>query len=305
MTAGRPSLKLLAKTSLLDCGIGLAILLISARCIAIGASPRSIPRAQKPTQSQAAPSASSDTAAAGKRIFATTCAGCHGLDGRGGERGPNIATRAEVRRLSDADISRVIEDGSPSKKMPGFGRSLNDAKIHAIIVYVRSLQGNTDTSALPGNSDAGKSLFFDKVGCAECHMVEGAGGFLGKDLSVYAAGRPASEVREAITNPNKNLEPRDRAVSVVTHNGEKFTGLARNEDNFSLQLQTPDGAFHLFLKSDVERIEHRPVSLMPADYGSKLSARELNDLVSFLLRTSQSKKSQTSHSSDPKNDDDN
>jgi cytochrome c oxidase cbb3-type subunit 3 len=254
---------------------------------------------------QSPSAANSETVAAGKAIFATTCAGCHGLDGRGGERGPNIVTRPETRRLSNADITHVIEDGSPSKKMPGFGRSLNDAKIHAIILYVRSLQGTENAAAMPGDADEGKSIFFGKASCSECHMVDGAGGFLGSDLTVYALGRPAGEVREAIANPNKNLEQRDRAVSVVTRSGEKFTGLARNEDNFSLQLQTPDGAFHLFMKSDLERIERLPGSPMPADYSKRLSAREMNDLVSFLLRSAQSKESQASHASGHKKDDDN
>ncbi|PYU85142.1 MAG: hypothetical protein DMG51_09405, partial [Acidobacteria bacterium] len=32
-------------------------------------------------------------AADGRKLFDSVCATCHGLDGRGGERGPNIATR--------------------------------------------------------------------------------------------------------------------------------------------------------------------------------------------------------------------
>ena len=262
------------------------------------------PKSQEQDQRKAAASAAPKAVAAGKTIFATTCAGCHGLDGRGGERGPDIATRAEVRRMSDAEISSTIEDGSPSKKMPGFGASLNDSKIHAIIAYLRSLQGNQSTPVLPGNPDAGKSLFFGKAGCGECHMVDGSGGFFGDDLSVYARGRSVSEIRDAVANPNANLEPRDRLVVVLTRSGEDFTGLARNEDNFSLQLQTPDGTFHLFMKSDLERVEHRLESPMPADYGSRLSAREMNDLVSFLLRNAQSKESQTSHGADRKTHDD-
>src|SRR6266849_6171477 len=44
----------------------------------------------KPVQSGSA------LVAEASKTFAATCAGCHGLDGRGGERGPNIATRQEV-----------------------------------------------------------------------------------------------------------------------------------------------------------------------------------------------------------------
>src|ERR1700756_3164662 len=56
----------------------------------------------------------------GKQTFASTCAGCHGLDGRGGERAPSIAERARVQRFSDAQISHIIENGVPGTGMPAF-----------------------------------------------------------------------------------------------------------------------------------------------------------------------------------------
>src|SRR3984957_1711549 len=56
-----------------------------------------------------APSQQDDAAA--RQIFAGTCAGCHGLDGRGAERGPNIATRVEVRRRSDEELLRILRNG--------------------------------------------------------------------------------------------------------------------------------------------------------------------------------------------------
>jgi hypothetical protein len=55
-----------------------------------------------------------------------------------------------------------------------------------------------------------------------------------------------------------------------------------------LQLQSLDGTFHFFLKSDIERLEYN--SLMPVDYASRLSARDLDDLVSYLI--SSAKKSE-------------
>ncbi len=112
---------------------------------------------------------------------------------------------------------------------------------------------------------------------------------MGSDLTEYARTHSISEIRDAITNPNKDLDPRKRIAVVITLDGEKFTGIARNEDNFSLQLQSSDGTFHLFLKSDLQKIAFQPESLMPSDYGSRLSSYELNDLISFLMRTARSK----------------
>jgi hypothetical protein len=63
-------------------------------------------------------------------------------------------------------------------------------------------------------------------------------------------------------------------------------GLIRNEDNFSVQFQTEDGSFHLFQKSELRSLELRENSLMPTDYGERLSAGELDDLASYLITAS-------------------
>ncbi|MGA8103900.1 MAG: c-type cytochrome [Candidatus Acidiferrales bacterium] len=242
-----------------------------------------------PQQRSAPKTASPVALQTGKRIWTTSCAGCHGLDGRGAEHAPNIVTKPEAFHLSDAEIFRIVSDGSPSMAMPSFGSSLDESKIAAVVNYLRTLQGGQRSESLPGDPQAGESLFHGKAGCAACHMAGTAGGFMGSDLTEYARTHPVSEIRDAITNPNKDLDPHKRAAVVITRDGEKFMGIARNEDNFSLQLQTNDGTFHLFLKSDLQKFEYRSESLMPNDYGSRLSSRELNDLISFLMRTARSK----------------
>jgi putative heme-binding domain-containing protein len=115
-------------------------------------------------------------------------------------------------------------------------------------------------------------------------MVNGEGGFLGSDLTSYASRLPADEIRSAIADPNRNLDPRRQTVVVTFADGTTNTGIARNEDNFSLQLQTADGAFHSFVKSDLRSMEHQPRSLMPADYGTSLSPAEIDDIVSYLMK---------------------
>ncbi len=225
----------------------------------------------------------------GRKTFESVCSSCHGLDGRGGARGPNIATRAEAQRLSDEETLHILRAGIPAAGMPAFG-SLGMAKIKALLSYLRTLQGGNKVASVPGDSQRGKSVFFGKAGCAKCHMINGAGGFLGADLSSYGSNVSMEEIRSAITDPNKDLDPQARTVLVTTRQGRHFTGIARNEDNFSLQLQSVDGTFHLLAKSDLEHIEYQPKSLMPSDYGSVLGASELDDLVSYLLSTARTTK---------------
>jgi cytochrome c oxidase cbb3-type subunit III len=226
--------------------------------------------------------AGSERANAGKQIFATTCAACHGLDGRGGERGPDISRRQEVQRLSDKALLQVVREGVPATAMPAFG-SLGVARIHAVVRYLRSLQGPTAAADLSGDPKHGKALFFGQSRCSQCHMVKGEGGFIASDLSSYANTQSAADIRNAITDPNRNLDPRKRTVIVTTADGRTLTGIARNEDNFSLQLQTADGALHLLNRSEFRSIEYQSRSFMSDDYGSRLSRQDLDDLVSYLV----------------------
>lgn len=113
--------------------------------------------------------------------------------------------------------------------------------------------------------------------------MSGKGGFIASDLSAFGRTHSAEEIRRAITSPAESSK--GNVVTVVkTSNGQQFSGVVRNEDNFSLQLQTLDGGFRLLLKSDVESVVRKTDALMPSDYATTLSAAEIDDLVSFLVR---------------------
>ena len=118
-------------------------------------------------------------------------------------------------------------------------------------------------------------------------MVSGQGGFFGQDLTAYATTRGADDIRAGIVTPDRNLDPRRGSATVVLADSTTLSGMARNEDNFSLQLQTPDGVFHLLNKSDIKDLTYAGRSPMPSDYGATLSPVEINDLVSFLLHAAE------------------
>src|SRR5437667_4315779 len=264
------------------CAVIVAVLFAACALLVPAGAQRGNPAARKNRLGRSA-------AADGRRIFESVCATCHGLDGRGGERGPNVATRAEVQQLSDADTLRILQAGIPAAGMPAFS-ALGVPKLLAVMGYLRILQGGSKVASIPGDPQRGKSLFFGKAGCVNCHTINGAGGFLGADLSSYGSNVSIEEIRSAITDPDKDMDPRARTVLATTREGRQFTGIARNEDNFSLQLQSLDGTFHLFAKSDLEHLEYQPKSLMPQDYGSVLSRAELDDLMSYLLRVARAAK---------------
>jgi len=217
----------------------------------------------------------------GRLLFESNCAGCHGLDGRGGEKGPNIATRPEISRRSDDEILAILRHGIPSSGMPAFSR-LGDAKLQVVVRHLRSLQGLNGKTEIAGNAGEGRKLFFKDGGCATCHMINGAGGFLGSDLSNDGAVMSVAEMSEQITNHDQS--PRARTIEVSTRDGRKLSGFARNEDNFSLQLQTPDGKFHFLDKSTVVNVDYSPAA-SAVDAEEKLTKSDLDALISFLVIT--------------------
>jgi cytochrome c oxidase cbb3-type subunit III len=216
----------------------------------------------------------------GQQIFESRCAGCHGLDGRGGERAPDIATSEKTQRRSDDELSRIIAGGVPGKGMPAFaslGSSLKN-----VVAYLRQLQGKNVSAKFPGDAKRGRELFYGKPRCSECHAIAGSGGFIAPELSGFGANRSVDQILQAIVRPASTNRFGGKMI-VKTLDGKEYSGVVRNEDNFSLQLQTLAGAFLLFQKSELAGFSRQPDSLMPADYATTLNRDELNDLVSFLM----------------------
>src|SRR5262245_40880759 len=48
-----------------------------------------------------------------KQTYESVCAACHGLDARGSERGPDIASRPEVVLKTDAELRQILANGKP------------------------------------------------------------------------------------------------------------------------------------------------------------------------------------------------
>jgi cytochrome c oxidase cbb3-type subunit 3 len=219
---------------------------------------------------------------AGRRTFESSCAPCHGLNGKGGEHAPDIATRPEILRLSDSGTLKVLREGKPQAGMPPFAR-LGAAKLSDILVYLRFLQGKRETPTVMVDAEKGKEVFFGKASCSECHMVHGSGGFLGPDLSDYGASHSADDIRSTIVSADKRPGVRKGLAKATTRDGRKISGLVRNEDNLSVQLQAQDGTFYSLEKYDLSELVVDSEPLMSDSYGSKLSKSELDQLVGYLL----------------------
>jgi PQQ-dependent dehydrogenase (methanol/ethanol family) len=227
----------------------------------------------------------------GASLFRANCAPCHGFGAKGGGRGPNLTSGRWTHGSSDADIFRTISQGVPGTDMPA--NAFEDSETWAIIAYIRSLSASGP--AVSGNPTTGEKIFWGRGGCSGCHMVSGSGGRLGPDLSRVGASRSVAYLIDSIREPSKDLsaglsDPNNHygvplvydTVTVVTAAGQSITGVAKNEDAFSVQLLDTHEELHLLLKTDLKSVTHEHKSLMPAYSREMLSDTDLNDLVAYL-----------------------
>lgn len=87
----------------------------------------------------------------GQRLFLgytkkeVNCARCHGLEGQGGNDGPNI--QGVFQKYDRDTILDIIEygKGEGEKQMPPFASHLTDEELQMLLRFVRSLQSDKST----------------------------------------------------------------------------------------------------------------------------------------------------------------
>ena len=217
--------------------------------------------------------------AAGQRIFDAQCAWCHGTGGSGGT-GPTLQRPALRHATNDASLVSIVRNGIPGTEMPGFALSLTDRMAWRTAAYVRSL-GHITARPLPGDVRRGASLY-EASGCASCHVVRGAGGVLGPDLTAIGALRGPAHLREALIDPAATHPPGYLVGRAVSRDGTEIRGIVLNEDVFWVLLRDPAGKVRALERAGLSRFEREPQATLMPSYATRLSAAELDDLVAYL-----------------------
>ena len=225
--------------------------------------------------SQATP----DDIAAGKRLFSTQCAWCHGTDGVGGS-GPSLQRVTLGHAASDTDLISILRNGIAGTEMPGFQWSLTDAMAWKTAAYVRSL-GRTTPEPVPGSAERGAAIY-DAKGCQACHILGGRGAALGPELTTIGALRGTSYLREAIVKPEAAKPPGFLVVRAAVRAGAGIRGIRVDEDAFWIHIRDAAGQLHVLEKKDLTQIEREPGGTLMPSYAATLTAAELDDLVAYL-----------------------
>ena len=160
---------------------------------------------------------------AGKTLFATTCANCHGAGGKGAI-GPALVDR----NLSFAVLSATILNGRIGTPMPPFKDGLDSKSLAAVMAYVQSITtgGTLPTEVVADPTEGGPSpsrpasqpeavgkeagfpargaaLFFDPTqmqACRACHSFADKGGPIGPDLALKP--KTPEQIYQSISRAN-------------------------------------------------------------------------------------------------------
>lgn len=180
----------------------------------------------------------------------------------------------------DRALHKVISEGL-EPEMPAAWQ-LTDREVANVGAYVRSL-GAVAQENLPGDANRGAQIFRAK-GCNGCHMVAGKGAGIGPELTAIGARRNAAYLRATVLKPADSLPEGFVWMAAITSGGETVRGIRMNEDTFTIQLKDGGGGFHSFRKSELRELRILNLQTPMPSYAGRLSAAELDDLVSYLAR---------------------
>jgi len=215
----------------------------------------------------------------GRKSFAAQCAGCHGADAQGTDRGPGLAANRRVRSRSAQQLRDFIRKGAAGSGMPAFALPVDE--LDALAALLLSLNAPAAESSTAGDPAAGKQFFLGQGQCASCHMVYGAGKAVGPDLSDVGNRMTVEEIQEALLRPGAHTAPGYELVTVKLRDGRTIRGFAKSRSNFDIGVQDLEGRFHSLQEGQVSTIEDEKQSLMQP---VKTSPDGLRDLIAYLGR---------------------
>jgi cytochrome c oxidase cbb3-type subunit 3 len=185
------------------------------------------------------------------------------------------------RASSDDEVIQIILTGIPGTAMPS-NDDFSNFEAQTIVAYLHYMASTARSTSAPGDAVQGRAIFEGKGECLNCHRVGDKGSHLGPDLTEIGTNRRLIELESSVLEPDAEILPENRFVRVVTRDGVTITGRLLNQDGFTVQLIDSRERLLSFQRSSLKEFAFIEKSPMPS-YQGKLSSRELEDLVSYLV----------------------
>ena len=147
------------------------------------------------------------------------------------------------------------------------------------IARIDQLLQNIDS----GDVTRGQKVFHSaKAACTACHRIAYLGGRVGPDLTRIGQIRTERDLLEAVLFPSASFVQSFEPVSVITTEGQIYSGVVRDDNGHTIVLQLDAQKQVRLLHSEIEEQRASPTSIMPAGLEKHLSDQQLIDLIKFL-----------------------
>ena len=133
-----------------------------------------------------------------------------------------------------------------------------------------------------GRAEIGKVVFAGAGTCAKCHVVGGEGKAVGPNLSGIGAKLSKPALYESILAPSAAISHNYETYTALLEDGRSMSGLLVSQTADQAVIRGADGIDVTIPAGEIGELVKQPVSLMPADLATMLSADELVDLVAWL-----------------------
>ncbi|MEW4561076.1 c-type cytochrome [Bremerella sp. JC770] len=130
-------------------------------------------------------------------------------------------------------------------------------------------------------------VYFNRLGCAQCHQINDKGGNFGPDLTRLGSKKATAEhILESIADPAKKIDEKYQMQTILTIDGKVVSGMAIADRPDRLVLITdpeqPDKPVTI-MKEDIEERSNTASTIMPGGMLNWLTEEEIYDLAAFVL----------------------
>ncbi len=173
--------------------------------------------------------------------------------------------------------ARAKAEGKPESKLAGQVKTLESSKAagDALAKFRECLEG--------GDAAAGRKVVLNSTAgaCLRCHIVVDKGGNVGPVLNGIGARYDRRTLLESIVAPDARIAEGFKSIVLALKDGTVVAGVLKSENAKEVVVVTADA---VPIAVPVAEIEERAagISAMPSDLATKLTPREIRDVVEFL-----------------------
>ena len=185
---------------------------VSARVDALGLTPPQpiIVELSEETLQSVRSLPNGDALADSLQTFATECTACHGGNGEGSTLAPALDSDELRARMTEADLTRTIEQGVPGTLMAGWNRALTTNQIAGLVMLIeRWPELRTAGIELPvivpepidmSPEAIARGEWLFSITCARCHGADGYGTPLAPSLNnqTFLGDTPDAAIQQII-----------------------------------------------------------------------------------------------------------